>query len=110
MTERVNGSLTYCVLGELRYVYALKTVIRKRNGNVCLSAAEGRLELIVLEEAIITHRCEPEHKLAERYNFHISKILSKIIIFLLKKHMINQIICRLCALYLQGSLYKCSFP
>ena len=73
VAEGVDRSLTDSVLGELGHVCTLDAEIGKRNGNVCLAAAEGSLHLVVLEETVVSVGCKAKHNFAECYNLaHLS--------------------------------------
>jgi hypothetical protein len=68
------------VLRELGYKCGIKTVVRKGNGNVCLSTAVYYAKLVSLGKAEISLGSEAEHDFAKGYNFHYFKFLSKILI------------------------------
>jgi hypothetical protein len=57
-------------LGNERRVY---TVVSKRNRNVGLTAAEGKFNVVTLNESFIVIGLKSEHKLTECNNLHFWK-------------------------------------
>ena len=67
--QRVHGSLTDGVGGQLGDIHAVQAVVGQGDRHIGLAAAEGGLHLIVLEEAVVAVGGQAKHQLAECNNF-----------------------------------------
>ena len=68
--QAVDSGLTDCVCGELSNESCVQTVVGQRNSNVGLAAAEGELQAVSLNKALIVERLQTDHQFAKSNDFH----------------------------------------
>src|SRR5690606_8361536 len=66
----VHRRLADLVFGQLGDEVALQSVVRERDGDVGLAAAEDDVEALRLRKPLEARRREPEHDFAEGDDFH----------------------------------------
>ena len=66
--QGVDRRLADGVAGQLGNIDGIQPVVGQRDGYIGLPAAEGGLQLVVLEEPIISIGGQTEHDLAKSYN------------------------------------------
>jgi hypothetical protein len=70
---------------------SIHTVVSKGNSNVCLTATEGKLNVIALYESLVVIGLKTEHKLTKGYNFHFEKFLSKVNFLIFTAYIVTQV-------------------
>jgi hypothetical protein len=89
--KAVYSRLTDSVSGELGDIGSVHTVVCEGYRNVCLTSAEGKLNVIALYESLVVIGLKTEHKLTKGYNFHFEKFLSKVNFLIFTAYIVTQV-------------------
>ena len=68
--QAVDSGLTDGVCGQLGDESCVQAVVGQRNSNVGLAAAEGELQTVSLDKALIVERLQTDHQFAKSNDFH----------------------------------------
>ena len=73
--QAVDSGLANSVCGELGDESSIQAVVSQRNCNVGLAAAEGELQAVSLDKALVVERLQTNHQFAKSNDFHCGILL-----------------------------------